>query len=360
MDMRAFCCIFLNVVLLLLVNPSPLAHGTDVSALREPLARSAHHGSDARRRGPSVYAPYYVQRFPKHNSTKNETHCSATLHSTVLRDPSTYWDCPSKAVMAAADLKTCQQAIDWIGKGGQAIDEFWLNPNQAGLSPRCFSLWRSIPTLYQYMNARGGGSSIFGQDLYASRPQLGSLDVAFTNFILLSEPRMNRFAEIGTGSGVSSVYLATSARMRLGILTTVDTADNRAEAAKLVWNDSYMHRLYAPYAVSATQGECRPLYCEPISSDTKGVIAKSDIWLVNNSTNVNQVILLYADHAPVGSIALIHGMTMDRRQRDRHDALFRMYGYQPVYREFAESMGTHLRAWKRALERAPELTPVKL
>ena len=170
---------------------------------------------------------------------------------------------------------------------------------------------------------------------------------------------MKRFAEIGTGSGVSSVYVAISARMRNGALYTVDVTDRRAEAAKLVWADHYMIRRYEDFMASLNSGECAPLSCEAQSQTVVGDIKDSDIWLVNNNTNTTKVALLYADVAPVGSICVVHGFTMDRRHFDSFDAIFRLYGYESVFREFAESLGTHMRAWKRVATRAPPEDMVK-
>ena len=230
---------------------------------------------------------------------------------------------------------------------GALQEHTWQNANQIGLSPRCHEFWRYQPTLYQYGNGRSAGSGLFGQDVYSSGVQLSQLDTTFLNFIMISNPEAKHFVELGTGGGTTAVYMGIAAKMRGGKLTTIDNQDTRTAQAKAVWQDDYMLREYVDFSASSQSEDCHQFQCTPKTKDVVNQLENTDIWLVHNHSLRDKIVYMYAKSAPVGAICVVHGLTMDNRLYDIFNSTFQYYGYQQVFREFAESVGTNLRAWRR-------------
>ena len=132
--------------------------------------------------------------------------------------------------------------------------------------------------------------------------------------------------------------------MRGGVLVTFDIGDSRSAQAKAVWDDQYMIRKYED--LLEAEGVCRPFNCTPTNEVVIKHVSDADIWLIDNGIKDKET-FLYAKYAPIGSCAIVHDMSMDITQFDLFNQPFSYWGYESIYLDFAMSVGSHLRAWKR-------------
>lgn len=296
------------------------------------------------------YSPYYRHRtIEKLNSTDNDrTAPLSTTHTYWQPNPSAYWSNPPIQLIRMSDFESCRKAFNWKG-----LDKFpWHFAEQlnlVGLSPRCYKFWRYLPSLHQYMSLYGAGVSNFGQDVYSTFLMFSGQDRTFLDFVLVAFPAKIKIVEFGTASGITSVYLGISAKMRDGDLKTFDITDNRVSQAKAVWNDSYMIRIYEDILEAAAV--CYPFNCTAVNKATIAAVSQADIWLIDNGIKDKET-FLYAKFLPIGSIALVHDMTMSEEQYFIFNQVFLYWGYEGVFKDFAESMGTHLRAWQRVSKKS--------
>jgi len=269
-------------------------------------------------------------------------------------NPGVVWADATEPLISMADLADCQRAFDWKDvkemPGGVRQDTF-SNPNLVGLSPRCYQYWRYQPSWYQYTSMYSAATGNFGLDAYASSVMMNGGDKLFLDFLLMSEPRKTMFAEFGTAGGLTSIYVGIAMAMRGGRLYTFDILDTRKPEAKVVWNDTWMVRMYEDILEAA--GPCRAFSCTATNLKVADVIRQSDFWLVDNGIKDKEV-FLYAKYLKIGGLAFVHDMYSDPEQYDLFDQPFRYYGYEAVYLDFAVAMGSHLRAWRRVRERASQ------
>jgi hypothetical protein len=268
-------------------------------------------------------------------------------------NPSSFWVAPGgpeEQLMTVVDEMKCRAAINFEGldvpPNPGYTDEQRNSLNLFGLSPRCYRYWRYMPTAHQFMSLYSYGASIFGQDPYSAAGLfVGGMDRTFLDFVLVTEPVAVTFVEFGTGVGLTSVYLGITAKLRKGTLHTFDTTDNRSSTAKEVWNDVFMVR-HTDDVLEANGEVCKAYACEPANVATVTTIPHANIWVMNRGVSLKAV-YLYAKLAPVTGVALVSDMTLDPAQFDQYDQVFQYYGWESVYKDFAESLGTSLRAWKR-------------
>lgn len=312
------------------------------------IVGSVHHVGDR------SFAPYYVPSstcstrgsvptFPKREVSKQYWEGNPSLH----------WAAPEEDLIDMDNEHACRNAITTQGfaKGTQKHlnSNFFGNPNLYGLAPQCYQYWRYMPSLSQLFSLHSAAASNFGQNFLSTGLLFAGADRQFMDFVMTAVPAAKTFLEFGTASGITSVYLGTAAGMRGGTLTTIDIHDARSPQAKAVWNDRYMRRIYADLLLAAST-DCRPFSCVAANQTVIQAVAAADIWLIDNGIKDKET-FLYARHAPIGCIAVVHDMTMDRTQFDLFDQPFRFYGYQPIFTDLAMSMGSHLRAWVRTKEK---------
>jgi hypothetical protein len=276
-------------------------------------------------------------------------------------NPSTAWIAPPHQLIAKHHLMHCQTAVNWLNRSnplnGGFVQATFHEINLVALSPRCAKYWRYQPTIFQYASLYSAAVANFGQDSYSSSVMFSGMDRTFLDFIMLSVPHAKFFVEFGTAAGITSVYLGISAKMRNGILHTFDIHDSRSEQSKLVWNDAFMVRHYED--ILEAKKECRAFSCEAVNSATIEAVSKADIWLLDNGIKDKEA-FLYAKFAPQGCIAVVHDMTMDPAQFELFNQPFLYHGYEPIYKAFSESLGAHLRAWRRVSDKAPSSILAKL
>ncbi len=65
--------------------------------------------------------------------------------------------------------------------------------------------------------------------------QLSRGDMLFIEYVLGNNQQYKNIVELGTASGLTSLYLGTAMKLRNGTLTTFDIKDNRTDEVKKAW-----------------------------------------------------------------------------------------------------------------------------
>ena len=319
------------------------------------------------------YAPYYVPAptCPLQQRTATPTPQAAPERAWYKYSPSYYWADPAEPLLDPNDQQRCAAALRSMelpavhlgGDTAKRVDQLVnkrkrSSPDLWGLAAQCYQYWRYMPSMSQLTSLHGLGYSNFGQTILSAGVLFSGSDREFLDFVLMARPEAMNMVEFGTASGITSVYLGTAAGMRGGKLTTIDIRDVRSPQAKAVWNDRYMHRIYGDL-LAQVGSECRAFSCVAVNGSIVEAVSSAHVWLVDNGRKDKEV-FLYARHAPLGCIALVHDMVQDRTQYNLFDAPFRLHGYEPLFTELAMSMGSHLRAWVRVAHKAPPDVAAKL
>lgn len=289
------------------------------------------------------YAPYYV---PKPHAIKSKGQFQQEQFWSY--NPSLAYT-TSDRLVSVSGLRKCKSRITSIyGNNSNIVEGYNTanlgNVNLIALHPSCYDLWHYIPTFFHLNSLHSAAGALFGQNYFTSGVLQSVADRFFIDFILTSYPSGKFLVEFGTASGMTSVYLGISAKMRDGILVTFDIHDARVKQSRDLWNDSYMVRMYED--ILTADGNCKPFNCPVKNMKVAETVSKADIWIIDNGEKLKET-YLYSKYLPVGSIALVHDMTLDATQYYLFNQVFRYWGYKPLFLDLSMSVGTHMRAWKR-------------
>lgn len=171
--------------------------------------------------------------------------------------------------------------------------------------------------------------SVFG---VPGKCSTGHGDFLFLDFLLCQRPLWRNIVELGTGSGLTTLYIGMCAACRCGRLATYDKRFTTAWAWSSLWPDCVTQKIE-----------------DVLTTKSKNVVAdieRPGTFLICDNGKKIQEANMYAPHLEEGSGFAVHDWGHEIRLSDIHEMLQRE-GFVPLFHEEAEAMQSKLRAWEK-------------
>ena len=213
--------------------------------------------------------------------------------------------------------------------------------------PFCFDIWeKKLDTLQhastahaQFLHSQldvfSGSRGMFGVPFF--KQSFGHGDRIFMDFIFSKHQEFKVITEFGTFSGVTSMYLGMTSRLRgMSVFNTFDMVDYRDPSVKEGWLDNMKFHLGNLEQV--------PLLREAMVS-----VIQSDFLFVDGG-NKKVEAYLYAGNLRVGAGLLLHDYEYENRMEDtpkQHDLILQQMGFTVQYEKVATAFNSCARFWIR-------------
>ena len=170
--------------------------------------------------------------------------------------------------------------------------------------------------------------SIFGQ----WGQQLSRGDVLFIEYVLGHNPQYTNGVELGTASGLTSLYWGLAMHLRGGKFHTFDIIDHRSQAIKDAWGTNMVH--YTADVLGS------------VNQDVVNLISMSNtLAFIDNGDKAKEV-NVYAPHIQVGCGFIVHDWGTEVFEHLVIDTLQRC-GFQRQYEDIGEMLRCSCSYWVR-------------
>jgi len=160
---------------------------------------------------------------------------------------------------------------------------------------------------------------------------VGCGDILFLNHVISENPSLNNFVELGTWTGVTSMYLGMIARIRGGEFHSFDKVDVRMESVKNSWlPEMYFHQ--------------EDILRKKPSKKVLDLVSKENTFIfVDNGDKIKEI-TLYCGNLIPKSVFVVHDWG-DEINIENMNCMKNFVEFSQINEETAQILCSSCRAW---------------